>query len=53
MPFEKLFSFQTLYKYYNTVPGTNLYVNALFIIMSTKNTLLEGQRKTRLQDIKR
>lgn len=27
MPFLKLFSFQTLYKYYNIVPGANFYVS--------------------------
>lgn len=45
MPFFKLFSFQILYKYYNIVPGSNLYVNVVFIIMGTKDTLLEGQKK--------
>lgn len=53
MPFFKLFSFQILYKYYNIAPGSNLYVNVVFIIMGTKDTLLEGQKKTSLQDIER
>lgn len=45
MPFFKLSSLQALYKY-NIAPDSNLYVNVLFIMMGTKDALLEeGQKK--------